>query len=357
MAEVGISVAAKGAEYLVQPLIHQGQYLFCGNKILKSLEDKKQELILTQSNVLIGVEEAKRKTERIEDVVEKWSTEVQSLLEEVEKLEQHIKANSCFQVWCPTWRRYHLNKRMVKNTKMMIEVNNKGNFKIFARFATLPGIYYSSTEGFTFFESTKLAYAQLLEALQDDGIYRIGLYGIGGSGKTTLVTEVGKTAKESNLFDGVVAVTVSQTQNIRNIQGQMADMLNFKLEEETEEGRAQRLHMRLKQEKKILVIVDDVWGEFNLKDIGIAFDICHNGSCKVILTTRRKRVCTLMDCQKMIMLKLLNEDEAWALFQKHAHIDDQSSLSLLNSVAREKMRRTTHSYSSSGKVLERTIYS
>ncbi|KAI4332180.1 hypothetical protein L6164_017110 [Bauhinia variegata] len=56
----------------------------------------------------------------------------------------------------------------------------------------------------------------------------------------------------------------------------MADMLNIKLEEESDEGRAQGLHMRLKEEKKILIIVDDVWGEFNLKNIGIAFDICHN---------------------------------------------------------------------------------
>ncbi|KAI4332241.1 hypothetical protein L6164_017165 [Bauhinia variegata] len=227
---------------------------------------------------------------------------------------------------------------MVEKTKVMIEFDNESNFKTFARLAALPGIEYSSCEGFTFFESTKLAYAQLWEALQDDGVYRIALFGLGGSGKTTLVTEVGKKAKESNLFDRVVAVTVSQTPNVRNIQGQMADMLNFKLEEETEKGRAQRLYMRLKEEKRILIIVDDVWGEFNLKDIGIDFDICHSGSCKIILTTRRQQVCTLMDCQKKIQLDLLSENEAWDLFKKHAHLDNQSSLSLLSSVAQDIAR-------------------
>ncbi|KAI4332272.1 hypothetical protein L6164_017195 [Bauhinia variegata] len=338
MAEVGISIVAKVAEYLVQPVIRQGQYLFCANKFLKNLEDKKKELMSTQDIVLKKVEEAKKKTERIEDVVQKWLTEVQTLLEEVEKLEQVKANNSCFQGRCPTWRRYHLCKEMVEKTKVMIEFDNKSNFKTFARLATLPGIEYSSSEGFTFFESTKLAYAQLWEALQDDGVYRIALFGLGGSGKTTLVTEVGKKAKESNLFDRVVAVTVSQTPNVRNIQGQMADMLNFKLEEETEKGRAQRLYMRLKEEKRILLIVDDVWGEFNLKDIGIDFDICHSGSCKIILTTRRQQVCTLMDCQKKIRLDLLNEDEAWALFKKHAHLENQSSLNLLSSVAQDIAR-------------------
>ncbi|KAI4332240.1 hypothetical protein L6164_017164 [Bauhinia variegata] len=338
MAEVGISIAAKVAEYLVQPVICQGQYLFCANKFLKNLENNKKKLMSTRDIVLKRVEEAKRKTERIEDVVQKWLTEVQTLLEEVEKLEQQVKANdNCFQGRCPTRRRYHLCKEMVKKTKVMIEFDNESNFKTFARLATLPGIEYSSSEGFTFFESTKLAYAQLWEALQDDGVYRIALFGLGGSGKTTLVTEVGKKAKESNLFDRVVEVTVSQTPNVRNIQGQMADMLNFKLEEETEKGRAQRLHMRLKGEKRILIIVDDVWGEFNLKDIGIDFDLCHSGSCKIILTTRCQQICTLMDCQKKIQLDLLNEDEAWALFKRHAEPDNQSSFSL-SSVAQDIAR-------------------
>ncbi|KAI4357197.1 hypothetical protein L6164_001162 [Bauhinia variegata] len=317
MAEVGISVVTKVAEYLVQPVIRQGQYLFCANKFFKYLEDKKKELMSTQDIVPKRVEDAKRKTERIEDIVQKWLTEVQTLLEEVEKLEQQVKANnSCFQGRCPTWRRYHLCKEMVEKTKAL----------------------NTSSEGFTFFESTKLAYGQLWEALQDDGIYRIALFGLGGSGKTTLVREVGKKAKESNLFDRVVAFTVSQTPNVRNIQGQMADMLNFKLEVETEEGRAQRLHMRLKEEKRILKIVDDVWGEFNLEDTGNDFDICHSGSCKIILTTRRQQVCTLMNCQKKIWLDLLNEDEAWALFKKHADPDNQSSLSLLSSAARDIAR-------------------
>ncbi|KAI4332277.1 hypothetical protein L6164_017200 [Bauhinia variegata] len=45
-----------------------------------------------------------------------------------------------------------------------------------------------------------------------------------------------------------------------------------------------------------------------------------------------------MDCQKKIRLDLLNEDEAWALFKKHAYRDNQSSLSLLSSVAQDIAR-------------------
>ncbi|KAI4332205.1 hypothetical protein L6164_017134 [Bauhinia variegata] len=58
----------------------------------------------------------------------------------------------------------------------MIKLNNKSNFKTFARLATLPGTEYSAIEDFIFFKATKLAYGQVLEALQDDRIYRIGLH-------------------------------------------------------------------------------------------------------------------------------------------------------------------------------------
>ncbi|KAI4332198.1 hypothetical protein L6164_017127 [Bauhinia variegata] len=44
-----------------------------------------------------------------------------------------------------------------------------------------------------------------------------------------------------------------------------------------------------------------------------------------------------MDCQKKIWLDLLNEDEAWALFKRHAEPDNQSSLSL-SSVAQDIAR-------------------
>jgi len=103
-----------------------------------------------------------------------------------------------------------------------------------------------------------VAYDQLLEALGDDHISIIGVHGMGGSGKTTLVTEVGKKVEELHMFDKVISITVSRTPKIRGIQGKITDMLNLKLEEESIDGRAQRLSLRLKEMKRTLIIVDDL---------------------------------------------------------------------------------------------------
>ncbi|XP_028795037.1 disease resistance protein At4g27190-like [Neltuma alba] len=325
MDEVGISIAAKLAEYLVDPTLRQLQYLFCVGKITRNVETKKEELVLRQGRVQERVEEAIKRTERIDDEVNKWKNEVVRLIADVENLVQELNANNgCFQRWCPTGRRYHLCKVLAKATQRMAELNTKSDqFEPFSHHVIVPDIEYHSSKDFMFFKSTEMAYDQLWEALQDDDSSIIGLWGMGGSGKTTLIKEVGKKAKELGLFDRVIITTVSQTPNIRKIQGELADLMGLELKEETEVGRARRIAMKLQSpEERILIILDDVWAMLNLEDIGKPFGDEGPRNCKVLLTTRRQDVCSLMDCQKTIPLGLLTEHEAWDLFQTHAKVDD-----------------------------------
>ncbi|KAJ0046577.1 hypothetical protein Pint_04510 [Pistacia integerrima] len=123
---------------------------------------------------------------------------------------------------------------------------------------------------------------------------------------------------------------VSQTPNTKYIQGQLADLLNFKFDEESEQGRAGRLYLRLKEEKRILIILDDVWAKLELKTIGIPFGDDQKG-CKIFLTTRRLHVCLAMSCQHQIPLNVLNEKEGLSLLKSHAGISDESPA--LNDVA------------------------
>ncbi|XP_054818054.1 probable disease resistance protein At4g27220 [Prosopis cineraria] len=339
MAEVAVSVAAKLAEYLVDPTLQQLQYLFCVGKITRNVEVRKWELILTQGKVQERVQEAINKTERIDGEVNKWKSDVKNLIAELDKLEEKLKANNgcCFRRWCPTWRRYCLCKELAKITQRMVELNMESdNFNPFSHPTIIPGIEYHSSPNFTFFNSTQRAFDDLLKALKDDGNSIIGLWGMGGSGKTTLVTEVGKEAKESKLFDRVVKTTISQNLEIRKVQGEIADMLGLKLEEESDIGRAKRLALRLQRGERILIILDDVWAKLNLEDIGIPFGGNDQRNCKIVLTTRRQDVCTLMNCgNNVIQLGMLEEDEAWELFQTHANVDGGAKEVVAREVAKE----------------------
>lgn len=337
MAEVVVSVASKVSEYLVDPILKEVYYLFCVCKIIKDVENEKRKLSTTRCHVSERAKEAEMKrTERVEDVVQKWLQEVQSVLDEVENMEKEVNVKGCFRELCPTWKRYRLCKQLSK--KMIVrmrELNSNSKFERFSSLASLPTIEYFSSGNFTFFESTKLAWNQLLEAMTDDNCYMICLYGMGGCGKTTLSKEVGKKAKELGLFENVVFVTVSQTPDVRRIQGEIADQLGLRLTEESETGRARRLSMRLQSGERILVILDDVWSKLNLEDAGIPVDHHNLKGCKVLFTTRLQHLYNLMDCQRNVPLSLLSEEEAWVLFQQKASITDKSSSISINTVARE----------------------
>ncbi|KAK9218903.1 hypothetical protein WN943_007541 [Citrus x changshan-huyou] len=166
------------------------------------------------------------------------------------------------------------------------------------------------------FESRKSILKEILDALSNRNFNMIGVYGMGGIGKTTLVKEVGRQAKENNLFEKVISSRVSQTPQIKEIQREIAEKLGLKIDEESETVRAWRLLEQLKKETKILIILDDIWGSLDLEAIGIPL-ADDNGGCKVLLTARSQDVLSCkMDCQHNFFVDVLNENEARSLFKK-----------------------------------------
>ncbi|KAI8539496.1 hypothetical protein RHMOL_Rhmol09G0187700 [Rhododendron molle] len=176
-----------------------------------------------------------------------------------------------------------------------------------------------SSEGFVAFESTRKAMNEAMEALKDDRVKIVGVYGMGGGGKTTMVKQVGVKAHKEGLFDYVIMAVVSKTVNLRGIQGQLADMLALELLEESEFGRAARLKEKIMRTKKILIVLDDIWTRVELSEIGIPsgsdLEACKS---KIILTTRTDHACFTMGSQAKIHLDVASEEDSWTLFRSKA---------------------------------------
>ncbi|KDO36776.1 hypothetical protein CISIN_1g048566mg, partial [Citrus sinensis] len=111
---------------------------------------------------------------------------------------------------------------------------------------------------------------------------------MGGIGKTTLVKKVARQAMEDKLFDMVVFSEVSQIPDIKRIQQEIAEKLGLELREEVESSRASRIFERLRNEKKILVVLDNIWKHLDLETVGIPFGEDHKG-CKLLLTARDRK--------------------------------------------------------------------
>lgn len=91
------------------------------------------------------------------------------------------------------------------------------------------------------------------------------------------------------MFDKVILAEVSQSPNIKAIQGTIADCLDLQFWEESESGRAVKLLHTLKKEvkgqTKILIILDNLWEEIKLEKIGIPKGKDGEG-IKLLLTAR-----------------------------------------------------------------------
>ncbi|KAK9017038.1 hypothetical protein V6N11_079525 [Hibiscus sabdariffa] len=134
-----------------------------------------------------------------------------------------------------------------------------------------------------------------MESLKDSTISMIGVYGMPDVGKTSLVREVERQLQEVKLFSSVVTTIVSRSPDVLKIQDHIAESLGLKLEEISTVIRARRLCERLKKEKNVLIVLDDLWKKLDLEEVGIPFGSQHKG-CKILLTSRNKNVlCNEMD--------------------------------------------------------------
>ncbi|KAI9076873.1 hypothetical protein K1719_041177 [Acacia pycnantha] len=108
---------------------------------------------------------------------------------------------------------------------------------------------------------------QILEELRNPIVNMIRLCRIGGVGKTTIAKEV---ANNHKIFEKVIVSTVSQELNFEKIQGQIVEKLSMQLSENNKDVGAFHLCERLKQEKNMLLILDDLWQELDLGKVGMS---------------------------------------------------------------------------------------
>ncbi|KAK8300510.1 hypothetical protein V6Z11_D05G390200 [Gossypium hirsutum] len=156
---------------------------------------------------------------------------------------------------------------------------------------------------------------EIWACLVQEKVSKIGVWGMGGVGKTTIMKHIHNDLLKEQRFERVIWVTISKEFNVMKVQDDIADALKLK-EDWPREGdklrRAAILSEMLKNAEKHVLILDDVWDKVSLEEVGIPEPSGSNG-CKLVLTTRSEHVCKYMGC-KVIKVKPLSEEEALILF-------------------------------------------
>ncbi|KAF8026135.1 hypothetical protein BT93_F2826 [Corymbia citriodora subsp. variegata] len=275
---------------------------------MDGLRRKLERLTSRESDILKEVEHAesrlgnKRKRE-----VETWLRNVQRVKGDISGIEPQVAERGV----CPP---VSLVNRMNQLTTEVEELTVQGEFpRGLTHVEEDTGAYELPTVEFVG-EAFRQNKDKVLSRLMEDDVSTVGICGMGGVGKTTLVKHIHNHLIKASTSRKVCWVTVSQERDVPTLQQRISKCFDHALREEEDKiKRAAELSHLLKRESTV-IILDDLWHIYDLQEVGIPLGA--NG-CKLILTTRSLDICRQMECDELIKLESLPENEAWQLFAKN----------------------------------------
>ncbi|KAL1822103.1 hypothetical protein ACET3Z_008881 [Daucus carota] len=322
--------------------------------LVKDLKSENDKLVAEETKMSRKAEQESNNGRILEKYVVDWQKEVQEEQEKVTRCLQENEKLKSQQQNCPRYiryiplphpiSRYRLGKEAAKVAKSTTELTATGSHHLASQIAYLPLDMNVPVTAFQEFKSREKAYEKLEELVTDGSSSILGIYGIGGAGKTRLMERITTEAGKKGTFNKVVRANVGneklENKTIISIQNQIAGNLGCVFERQDDVGhRAGQLRSSLKQGGKILIILDDVWSRIPLGTIGImSADGMSSKGGKILLTTRDHEVCQRNDCGDLVKVEPLTPAEAWDMFSETVGAEKIGSLQNI-SVAEDICKR------------------
>ncbi|XP_059634658.1 probable disease resistance protein At5g63020 [Cornus florida] len=254
-----------------------------------------------------------------------WLQSVEELEREVDQIlqkgEEQIQRR-CFKV-CPRncWSTNKIGKEVWGKLQAVSQAINEGT-NIPVAVTSAPPHAQEMPLNRTVGLDSKLN--EVLGLLTDDGGPGIiGIYGMAGVGKTTLLTKLNNELTKqviSGGFDEVIWVVVSKDQSsVESVQDKMGKKLGFPetwSRDNTQDEKKGEI-FRVLRMKRFVLLLDDIWSPIDLVEVGIPLLPADNQpkSSKVVFTTRFMNVCGVMEAKKTIEVECLAWQAAWDLFK------------------------------------------
>ncbi|WRX26075.1 NB-ARC - like 10 [Theobroma cacao] len=210
---------------------------------------------------------------------------------------------------------YNFGKQVTRKLTEIVDLKNAGVFERVAENELAAQVDVRPVGSTVGLERT---FDEVWRLLEQNNVGSIGLHGLGGVGKTTLLTQINnKLSNDLIGYDVVIWVVVSKDHNIEKVQEKIGEKVGLSHNETWKNKSFDEKAIeiwRVLSKKKFFLLLDDVWERVDLIKVGIPEPDQENGS-KLIFTTRFLAVCGQMGAHKVIKVECLSKDDAWKLFK------------------------------------------
>ncbi|RVW23563.1 putative disease resistance protein [Vitis vinifera] len=309
---------------------------------LQALRKEMAELNNLYEDVKARVQGAEQRQMMRRKEVGGWICEVEVMVTEVQEIlqkgDQEIQKR--YLGCCPRncWSSYKIGKAVSEKLVAVPGQIGKGHFDVVAEMLPRPLVDELPMEETV---GSELAYGRICGFLKDPQVGIMGLYGMGGVGKTTLLKKINNDfLPTSSDFDLVIWVEASKTKKIQKVIWNKLQLSRDGWENRsTKEEKAAEI-LRVLKTKKFVLLLDDIWERLDLLEMGVPHPDAQNKS-KIVFTTRSQDVCRQMQAQESIKVECLSSEAAWTLFQKklkHASLLESYGLREKNVVMHDVIR-------------------
>ncbi|KAL8056843.1 hypothetical protein ABFX02_04G145500 [Erythranthe guttata] len=307
---------------------------------LKIVLEKLITLIEDEIGMIMGVDEEMNKlsstlttiqslndlTYEIDDILDECATEVSKLKRKSSKLSRYISLKVIL-------LRHKIGRRMNQVTRKLdavaaeranfhlreMSINAERSTEFTATRETGPALNESHHIYGRERDTEKIVDILVNQVRGNEEILILPINGVGGLGKTTLARLVYKDRRVLHHFDKRIWVCVSDDFDLKTLLKAMIESGGGSASDLMHLGSLQRVLWELLNQKRYLLVLDDVWNDdqdkwSQLRDV-LA---CGLSGSSIIVTTRLKKVAEIMRTLPPHYLTGLSEEHCWMLLRERA---------------------------------------